>query len=119
MREVFIEVFVGNPLVGAEQGLPSRDTLSRTNAVVRVFGVNAGDHASDDVALALDGPSDSDLAGTDAASPAATAALVLVLILRQSADESLIDFHNAHELVEIFASPIRHGIRLHMYSAVE
>jgi hypothetical protein len=62
-------------------------------------GSNIRDHARNHIALPADGADDWRFAGTNAASPAASAAFIPMPVFSQAADESFIDFDNAAELI--------------------
>lgn len=65
--------------------------------------IDAADHASDYLALALHSADDRRLAGADATSSTALAVLVDMPVFGKTADEGFVDLDDAHELAEIFA----------------
>ena len=73
------------------------ETAPRTKAV-RGGGIDAVDNARHDLTLALYRTDDWRFAGTDAASSAATAALVPMPVLRLAADEGFINLDNTEQL---------------------
>jgi hypothetical protein len=82
----------------------NRLTFSENRAAHERFEKVAADRiddAGDDLPLALDRADDGRLARSHAAATGA-AALVPMPVLRLAADEGLIDFHDTHELAEIF-----------------
>jgi len=92
-------MLIADPLVSAEQR-----NLVRDGFVYESFkraGADVFDNTGYDVSLTLHGTNDRRLARTNAASPATTAALILVLILRQAADESFVNLNHAAKLLNI------------------
>jgi len=90
---------VTTPLVGTEHANFAGNGFP--NEIAKRIGTDTIDYAGNHVPLAADGPNYGRLAGTDAASSTG-AALVPMFVLLFAADEGLIDFHNAHELLEVF-----------------
>src|SRR5208282_632074 len=110
VRIFLVEFPVALPLIGAEQANLVRNGLAYE--VTERISADVFDHAGDDVTLALDRTNDRRFAGTDAASPSAFAALVLVLVFRQTADEGFVNFDDTAEfrfwLNECSADFVRH-----------
>ena len=108
MRELAVERIVAAILVGAEQADFVRH--GSANEADQCFAVDLADHASDHVALAAHCADHRNL--SDRATPASrtrtagAATVALVPILRLAADEGFVNFHNAHQLIEIF---VRHA----------
>src|SRR5260221_11886612 len=93
VRIFLVEFFVALPLIGAEQANFVRNGFA--HEVTERIGADVLANARDHVALALDRSNDGNLARTNAASPAALAALVLGLVVLQPAAESFITLDNA------------------------
>lgn len=102
VREVFIKPAITAPLIGAKQADFLR--YCATHELAQGLTANVVDDPRDDLSLALDGPDDGRLTGTNAASSSAFAALVDMPVLGETADESLINLNDAHELAEVFVS---------------
>lgn len=107
--EFAVQMLVTNPLVCAEQANLGRDAF--THKGFECGGANIRDHASHDITFATDSASDDIFARSARSSAAAT--LVPMAVLGFATDESLIDFHNPHELVKFLvhersADPVRH-----------
>src|SRR5438552_15027611 len=92
MRELFTERPVTAPCVSAKQAHSFRNCAAHESGESR--SIDVLDNARHDFTLAFDGADDWCLAGTDAASSTAAAALVPMPVLRFAADESFIDFHD-------------------------
>src|SRR5258708_23367279 len=90
VRIFLVEFPVALPLIGAEQADFVRHSLA--HEITERIGADVLNNASDHVALALDCADDRRLARTHAASSAAFAALVLVLVLPQSPDGRFVHF---------------------------
>src|SRR6266446_2786732 len=99
VRIFLVKFLVPLPLIGAEQADFVRNSFADkfTECVSADVLDNAGDH----VALALHSADNGRFAGTDAARSTALATLVLVFVLRQSTDESFVNFDNAAKLVNV------------------
>jgi hypothetical protein len=96
--EIFIEVPVSGPLIGAKQADFVGDGFA--DECAKRCGLNVRDHARNHIPLAADGVDDRRFARTDAAgSPAA--AFIPMPVFSQAADESFIDFDNSAELVNV------------------
>lgn len=104
MRELAVKLPIAGECICAKQAylFGNRTTHEGTQGCP----IYAGDNASNNFAFALNGTNDRDFTGTDTTSAAAPAALVFVPVLGEPADESFINFHNSHELPEIF---VRHS----------
>jgi hypothetical protein len=89
MREFFAERPVTTPSVGAYQTYLFGNSAAHKSC--KRSRINAVDDASDDLALALNGANNWGLARADTAS-APAAALVLMPVLSEAANKSLIDF---------------------------
>jgi hypothetical protein len=95
----FAKMLVTDPLIRAEQ----RDFV-RDGFVHEGFersGADVFDNAGYDVSLTLHGTNNRSFTGTNAASPTAIAALILVPILRQAADEGFVNLNYAAKLLNI------------------
>ena len=114
MRKFFTEMLVANPCVGSEQANFGGYRLAHKSRKGRC--VNSINHPRDHVSLAADRADDWRLTGTNAASPAAFATLVSMLVLREAADKRFIDFHNAHEFLELFINQRRADTHAHVPS---
>lgn len=100
MREVLPEVLIADPLVSHEQS-----DLGRNRLVDECFeraSLHICDNASDHITFAADSADDGRLTGACSACSAALPTLVFVAVLCQSADERLIDLHNAQKLLKLF-----------------
>ena len=99
VREIFIEAFVSGPLIGAKQA----DLMGNGFANERVerCSLDVRDYPRDHIALAADGADDWSFAGTNAAGPAASAALIPMPVFGQAADERFIYFDNSAELINV------------------
>jgi len=100
MREVFAKTLIASPLIGAEQADFIRDGFS--NESFQRGSLDVCDNAGDNVSPAADSAYDWSFARTDTAGSTATAALIPMPILCQTADESLIDLDYAAEFPNIF-----------------
>src|SRR5579863_3023086 len=99
VRIFLAKVLVSNPLVCAKQADLVRDGFA--NEALKRRGTNVGDNSGDDVALALDRPDDDGL--SSAARPAASvAALILMAVLREAANERLVNFNDTAKLFDVF-----------------
>ena len=100
VREVFVEVLVADPLIGAEQANLGRyrfaDKLNERRCL-HVF-----DNASDDIAFTTNCPSDDCL--TRSASAVSTAALILVPVFGFATDGSFIYLDNASKFFKVAVS---------------
>ena len=98
-KRIFIsELAISGPLIGAEQADFVRDGFA--NECLKRRGLNVFNDARDDIAFASDRADDNRFAST-ARSAASVAALVLVTVLGEAADESLINLDDAAELVNV------------------
>jgi hypothetical protein len=95
----FAKMFVAYPLVGTEQADLVRDGFAHEG--FKCHGAHVFDNAGDDIAFALHSANDWRLAGTDATRSIAAAALILVPVLGEAADEGLVYFNNAAELFDV------------------
>ena len=102
VREVVSKVLVAYPLVRADQADLGRNAFA--DEAGECIGADILDHAGDNATLATNSADHNSLTGTDAASPTAAAAFVLMPVLGFAADERLIDFNNAHQLLKAFVS---------------
>jgi len=100
VRELFAERAVAAPCVGAEQAYFFENRAAHESG--QCCGIDVLDNARDDLTFALNRADDWYLTGTNAASSATAAALIPMPVLCLAADKRFIDFHNAHELAEIF-----------------
>ena len=94
------KMFVTDPFVSAKKADLARYGFMYKR--LKSGGADIFDYAGNDITLALHSADDRDFAGTNAASPATVPALVLMLILCESANKSFVDFYNATKLVNIF-----------------
>src|SRR3954471_5668662 len=92
-------MLVADPLIRAEQANPLGNGF--VNEALKGRGPHIGDDAGHDVALAADCADKWRLTGADTARAATAAALVLVAVLGEPADERLLHLHNAEELAEV------------------
>src|SRR6266540_869215 len=99
VRKFVAKMLVANPTISAEQA-----DLVR-NGFADEFGKRIGAHVLNDtghdIALTPHGTDDRSFARTDTAGSAALAALVLVLVARQSADESFVNLDYAAKLFNV------------------
>ncbi|VTZ48326.1 hypothetical protein MPC4_10276 [Methylocella tundrae] len=100
MRVLFAKLPVTGPLVGAEQA----DFVGNgfVHEGFERSGGNIGDNAGDDIALALDRADDWRLARADSTRPAALAALVDMLVFRETANEGFINLDNSTQFYNVF-----------------
>ena len=98
MREHIAEHPITRVFVGREQANFGRDGLA--NKAVESLGIGVRDDAGDNVALARYGSDDWRLARSGPAAHAV--ALIPMAVLGFAADERLVYFDNAHELLELF-----------------
>jgi pimeloyl-ACP methyl ester carboxylesterase len=98
VRVFLAELVVAFPLIGAEQAYFGRDGFLNERCQSGAFDVL--NNASDDIALAADSASNRCFAR----SPGATAlpALVLVTVLGEATNESLVNLNDTNKLLEIF-----------------
>lgn len=97
VRELFVEVLIANPFVGADEANVGRNAF--VDKGLKGFGADVRDDTGHDVAFAADGTCDDCLSRT--AGPfRAVEAVVLVPVLGFAADDGLVNFDNAHELLK-------------------
>ena len=99
VREIFVQVFVSDPLIRAEQANTVRDSFANESG--QGIGLHIGDDTGDHITLPLDRSGDNSLS-SPASSAASIAALVFVAVLSEAADKSLIDLDNAAQLFRVF-----------------
>jgi hypothetical protein len=99
VRKFLAEMLIAHPLVGTEQADLMRHGFAHKG--FKGSGLDVGDDAGDNIALAANCPDDGDFARADAAGSAAPA-FVPMAVLFLAADEGFIDFDNATELLDIF-----------------
>lgn len=110
MRKLAVQVFVTDPLVGAEQTDFRGDAFADEG--FEGCRANIRDHASDYVSFALNRARDDGF--THSARPAVTAtALVFVPVFGFAAHESFVNLNHTHELAEIFVREARTDAHAH------
>jgi hypothetical protein len=107
------EMFVANPFVGAKQTDLIGDGF--TDKTFQGCGLDILNDARNDVTSALNGTSNNRLSAA-ASSAAAIAALALVSVLSESADESFVNLNDADELFEFFILQSRTDAMAHIPS---
>jgi hypothetical protein len=114
MRIFAVKALITCPLIGAKQADFVGDGFADERC--ESIGTDIRDNTSDNVTLAADGADDWSFAGTNATSSTALAALILMPVFSQAADESFIDFNDAAKLLYISMRAVR--TLCHMSQAV-
>lgn len=96
VRVVFPQAAIGGMFVGVEQGNVSRNNLP--HEILESFGAGVFDHASDYVALALDGTDHDALVRAFTTNTALF--LIPMAVFVVPTDIGFIDFHDTHELAK-------------------
>ena len=99
MRIFAIKAAISNPLIRTKQANFMRYGFADKSR--QCLGANIINDARDNVSLALYSADDWRFAGTDAASSAATAALIPMAIFGETADESFVNLDNATKLLNV------------------
>jgi hypothetical protein len=99
VRKIFVESPISGPLISAKQADLVGDGFSHKR--VKRCGLDVRDYPRNHIALAANSADDWSFAGTDAAGSPAAAAFIPMPIFCQAADESLIDFDNSAELINV------------------
>jgi len=98
-RIFFAETLIPGPFIGAEQTNFCGNGLA--NKLCQSGGFNVIDDAGHNITLTPNCADDHGLARSGPASSTTTTALIPMPVLGFAADESFVNFHNAHELAEI------------------
>src|SRR5665213_297018 len=114
MRIFEAELVVTAPSISADQANFFRHSAAHESG--KGASINAVDNPRNDIAFALHGSGDNRFARTNAASPATLPALVLVPVLRQTADEGFVYLDDAHEFIEILIGQRRADAVAHIPS---